>query len=179
MSDSEYEAILQQWLGLVTSSELAEIDGFVCGLVTRQGAPQQLCELLFTEESATDDCLQQCVAAMNLRHQQLSTFSDLFTPLIDDDDYPLADQAASLATWCYGFLATLGDEQELRERLSDEGFESLQDLQAIRELAVGGEDETEEAAFQEVFEYVRVAASLVFTDLAPPADHGDEDTLLH
>ncbi|RLA11759.1 MAG: hypothetical protein DRQ52_09055 [Gammaproteobacteria bacterium] len=178
MQDSDYESILHQWLGMVTSAELAEIDGFVCGLVTRQGSPQQLHDLLFTDDSTTDELLEQCATAMNLRFQQLTAFSDLFEPLVADDDNPLSVQAASLATWCYGFLATLGDEQELRERLSDEGYESLQDIQSISQVAADEISDDEENAFVEVFEYVRVAASMVFTDLAAPAANS-EDQLLH
>jgi len=166
MQDLDYESILHQWIGMVTSVELAEIDGFVCGLLARQASAQQLFDLLFTEDAATDERLQQCATAMALRHQQLSAFGELFEPLVEDDDNSLSVQAASLATWCYGFLATLGDEQELRERLSDEGFESLQDLQSISQVAADDISDDEENAYIEVFEYVRVAASMVFTDLA-------------
>ena len=178
MQDTEYESILHQWLGMVTSAELAEIDGFVCGLVSRQGSPQQLCELLFADDAATAERLEQCRLAMEMRHQQMAAFGDLFEPLIEDDDNSLAVQAASLATWCYGFLATLGDEQGLREYLSDESFESLQDIQAIRELDADELSNDDEAAFSEIYEYVRVAASLVFTDLAA-ASFIEEDETLH
>lgn len=178
MQDTEYESILHQWLGMVTSAELAEIDGFVCGLVSRQGSPQQLCELLFTDDAATADRLEQCRQAMELRHLQIAAFGDVFEPLIEGDDSPLAVQAASLATWCYGFLATLGDEQGLREYLSDESFESLQDIQAIRELDTEELNRDDEGAFSEVYEYVRVAVSLIFTDLAA-ASFIEEDETLH
>ena len=178
MQESDYESILHQWLGEVTSADLAEMDGFVCGLVTRQGSPQQLHDLLFADDSATDERLQQCATAMNLRYHQLAAFGDLFEPLVADDDNPLTVQAASLATWCYGFLATLGDEQELREQLSDEGYESLQDIQSISQVAADDISEDEENSYVEVFEYVRVAASMIFTDLSTPADHS-EDHLLH
>ncbi|MBL4768226.1 MAG: UPF0149 family protein [Rhodobacteraceae bacterium] len=178
MQDSDYESILHHWLGMVTSSELAEMDGFICGLVARQGSPEQLHALLFTEDSATDERLQECTIAMNLRHQQLATFGNLFEPLVEDDDSPVAVQTESLAIWCYGFLATLGDEQELRERLSDEGYESLQDLQSISQVAVDDISDNEETAYVEVFEYVRVAASLVFTDLAAPSAE-PTDQFLH
>lgn len=174
MQDSDYEAILFQWLGRVTSAELAEIDGFVCGLLARQGSPQQLCDLLFAEDSESAEQLQQCAAAMNLRHQQLSAFGELFEPLVEDDDSPLAAQAASLATWCYGFLATLGDEHDLRERLSDDGYESLQDLQAIREIAADNAGDQDEKAYVEIYEYVRVAASMIFTDLVSPEADSEE-----
>ncbi|MEL0082770.1 MAG: UPF0149 family protein [Gammaproteobacteria bacterium] len=177
MHESDYESILHQWLGRVTTSEMAEMDGFICGLIARRAPPEQLFDLLFADESATEEELHQCTVAMNLRYQQLADFSDLFVPLIVDDDQPLSAQAASLATWCYGFLATLGDQQELRDQLSDEGLESLQDLLSISQIATDEIDDEEENAFVEVFEYVRVAASMVLADLAPPPPDDDEPIL--
>ena len=177
MDDSEYPAILHLWLGTGITALVSEIDGFVCGLLTRGATATQLHELLFAEDEMSEERQQQCETAMKLRYQQLMEFGDLFEPLIEEDTESLTIRTDSLATWCYGFLATLGDQQELRDRLSDDSYESLQDLQEITQVTADSNDNENEDAFYELFEYVRVAVSLLITDLSSQQQNSDNDTL--
>ena len=182
MESSEYTNILHQWSGLRSATDLAETDGFICGLVTRGGSAEELQELLFTDSEMTPEILNQCHQVLQLRSEELLRFDEIFQPLIVDEDSPLADRTDSLAAWCYGFLATLGDQQPLRDQLSDDSFEALHDLEQISQATSDDENELEEEAFYELHEYVRVAASLIVTELVTPrtgASMLPEDETLH
>lgn len=165
MESSEYINILHQWSGLQNATDLAETDGFVCGLISRGGSAEELQELLFTDAELTSELHDQCHQVLQLRREELLRFDEVFEPLITDDDAPLADRTDSLAAWCYGFLATLGDQQLLRERLSDDSFEALHDLEQISQATSEDDNGLEEEAFYELHEYVRVAATLIVTEL--------------
>ena len=92
-------------------------------------------------------------------------------------------RAAALAHWCEGFLhglvsANHGDA--LKERLAAEPLaDIIRDMLEITRAAVGDDDdgESEEVAYTELVEYLRVAAQLTYEELAEfraPAEGDDE-----
>lgn len=93
-----------------------------------------------------------------------------FEPLLPDDEQPLNGRANALALWCTGFLYGLGTAQisDLDALAGDVG-EIVRDFTEISR-ATGDEaeaDESNEQAYTELVEFIRVAAQVVFEDLLP------------
>jgi uncharacterized protein YgfB (UPF0149 family) len=78
-----------------------------------------------------------------------------FEPLLPDDDQPLNGRANALALWCSGFLYGLGSGQ-------------ISDLGALNgDVDDADADESNEQAYTELVEFIRVAAQVVFEELLP------------
>lgn len=93
-----------------------------------------------------------------------------FEPLLPDDDQPLNGRANALALWCTGFLYGLGTGQisDLDSLAGDVG-EIVRDFSEISR-ATGDDadgDESNEQAYTELVEFIRVAAQVVFEELLP------------
>src|SRR5882672_43196 len=93
-----------------------------------------------------------------------------FEPLLPDDDAPLSGRASSLGGWCQGFLYGIGAGKLASvEELPGELPEIIRDFTEISRAAVDEKDslETNEQAYTELVEFVRVSAQLVFDELVP------------
>jgi hypothetical protein len=93
-----------------------------------------------------------------------------FEPLLPDEDQPLNGRANALALWCSGFLYGLGAGQisDLGALTGDVG-EIVRDFTEISR-ATGDDadaDESNEQAYAELVEFIRVAAQVVFEELLP------------
>lgn len=93
-----------------------------------------------------------------------------FEPLLPDDEQPLNGRANALALWCTGFLYGLGagNISDL-EALSGDVGEIVRDFTEISR-ATGDDaeaDESNEQAYAELVEFIRVAAQVVFEELLP------------
>ena len=80
-------------------------------------------------------------------------------------------RAAALAHWCEGYLhglVSVDHGDALRQRLAEDPLaDIIRDmLQLTRAAADDSDDETNEAAYAEVVEYVRVAVQLAYEELA-------------
>jgi uncharacterized protein YgfB (UPF0149 family) len=93
-----------------------------------------------------------------------------FEPLLPDDESPLNGRANALALWCTGFLYGLGAGQIADlGALNGEVGEIVRDFTEISR-ASGDEadaDESNEQAYAELVEFIRVAAQVVFEELLP------------
>jgi uncharacterized protein len=93
-----------------------------------------------------------------------------FEPLLPDDEQPLNGRANALALWCTGFLYGLGAGQisDLEALKGDVG-EIVRDFTEIsRASGEGAEgDESNEQAYAELVEFIRVGAQVVFEELLP------------
>jgi uncharacterized protein len=92
-----------------------------------------------------------------------------FTLLLPEDDESLEARTASLAEWCQGFLYGLGagsisDAAELPGEVG----EIVRDLTEITRAGVdaGEGEESNESAYAELVEFVRVGAQLLFEELS-------------
>lgn len=100
-----------------------------------------------------------------------------FEVLLPDDDIPLAERAGGLSQWCQGFLYGFGTGPEgtgKRDKLPDNVNEILNDFTHIGRATVSLEEagsESEEEAYAEVVEYVRVGVQLIHDELIPAAPH--------
>ena len=91
-----------------------------------------------------------------------------FTPLLPEDEQPLDTRASALGEWCQGFLYGLGAGQiGDATKLPGEVGEIVRDLSEITRVGVdGGETlESNENAYTELVEFVRVGVQLVFEEL--------------
>ena len=93
-----------------------------------------------------------------------------FEPLLPEDEQPLNGRANALALWCMGFLYGLGTGQiSDLEALNGDVGEIVRDFTEISR-ATGDDadaDESNEQAYAELVEFIRVAAQVVFEELLP------------
>jgi len=98
-----------------------------------------------------------------------------FEPLLPADDQPIDVRTAALAHWCLGFLYGLGAGSitDASELPGDAG-EVVRDFIEISRAGVDAaqDEESNEAAYAELVEFVRVGTQLLFEELAalrPPS----------
>ncbi len=92
-----------------------------------------------------------------------------FEPLLPGDAQPIAARTAALAEWCQGFLYGLGAGAIPDPGgLPGEAGEIVRDFAEITRAGVdaGEEQESNESAYAELVEFVRVGVQLLFEELA-------------
>ncbi len=127
----------EQWLGDFFGPELADIHDHYRA---------QLCQLF--EQT----------------RRQLDDFDFSFQPLLPDEDEPLVTRAQALSEWCHGFLQGLGYTGQ-NTAWPGESADILNDLLEIVRLDSSLTDETDESAYTELAEYVRVAVQVIQQEL--------------
>ncbi len=93
-----------------------------------------------------------------------------FAPLLPEDEQPIDARAAALAAWCQGFIYGLGTSSLTDATLlPGEIGEVVRDLTEITHVgADSAEDvDTNEEAYTELVEFVRVGVQLSFDELEP------------
>lgn len=93
-----------------------------------------------------------------------------FAPLLPADAQPIAARTAALAGWCQGFLYGLGAGSIADAgRLPGEVGEFVRDLAQITRAAVDAaqSEDSNESAYAELVEFVRVGVQLLYEELAP------------
>jgi uncharacterized protein len=93
-----------------------------------------------------------------------------FAPLLPEDAEPIDTRAAALGLWCQGFLYGLGTSSiNDATQLPGEVGEIVRDLSEITRVGVDAGDsaESNEGAYAELVEFVRVGVQLLFDELAP------------
>jgi len=93
-----------------------------------------------------------------------------FSLLLPDDEDALRDRVASLGSWCGGFLSGLGlGGVQQQAQLPEEISELMDDFAQITrvDFDLDSPDEEEQAAFEEVVEYVRIGVLFVNEELQP------------
>lgn len=127
-----------------------------------------------TEHADTirDECESMLGQLFEVTYRQLTERQSGFEPLLPSEDDGTAVRATALAHWCEGFLHGLvaahnGDE--LKTRLAaDPLADIIRDMLQITRASADEDDDTEsdDSAYTELVEYVRVAAQLVYEELA-------------
>jgi len=92
-----------------------------------------------------------------------------FEPAVPDDSAPLSNRAISLIDFCSGFQYGLGLSSAGKNMadLPADTKEVIADFQAIENLDLDAVDETDDDAWQELLEYVRVGVLLIHEELQP------------
>jgi uncharacterized protein YgfB (UPF0149 family) len=104
--------------------------------------------------------------------QALGGQSMEFAPLLPDDETPLPQRVRALIAWCTGFLYGLGaGGLPAPEHIPGEIGEVLKDFTELTRASdldpTVEEQESAEADYVELVEYVRAGTQLVFEELAP------------
>ena len=88
--------------------------------------------------------------------------------LLPDDDALLAERAEALGHWCQGFLAGLALGSRLPDPMPPDAAEVLGDLARIAQVGFDAEDndESDEEAYAEIIEYVRMGVLVVLQELS-------------
>jgi uncharacterized protein YgfB (UPF0149 family) len=92
-----------------------------------------------------------------------------FELLLPDDEQPIDVRTAALAQWCQGFLYGLGTGAiPDASQLPGDAGEIVRDFVEISRAGVDPEqdEESNESAYAELVEFVRVGAQLLFEELA-------------
>lgn len=93
-----------------------------------------------------------------------------FAPLLPRDEESLDARASALGQWCQGFLYGLGSSSlSDAAGLPGDVGEVVRDLSEITQVGVDAEEgiESNEGAYAELVEFVRVGVQLVFDELEP------------
>jgi len=125
-----------------------------------------------TSDALRKECENMLVALWQATHCAFSERQSAFEPLLADDADSAAVRAEAVAHWCEGYLHGLvsgAPESALRERLAaDPLADIIKDMLQITRAAVDENDngESNEESYVEITEYLRVAAQLVYEELA-------------
>lgn len=119
--------------------------------------------------------------------QQLNDSNFSFDLLLPDDDLPFEERTTALSQWCHGFLSGFGSTDEWRrhegEGLNSDVEDILKDFAAFVQIdaeqsddQIEDQEDTREADYFEIVEYVRVATINLFMDYGHCAatDYDDE-----
>jgi len=158
--------------------DAAQAHGLLTGRLAVGGVPagpEWLLQVLEGTEEA-NALRMECQKMLDSLYQgtfwQLTERLSGFTPLLPDDGADAGARTSALARWCEGFLHGLVSsehEKTLKAKLAAEPLSDIiRDMLQITRAAVDEEcdDETNEAAYAEIVEYVRVAAQLAYEELS-------------
>lgn len=178
--------------------DAAQTHGLLSGRLAIAGADggfdwlSQVLEGTDSLNALRGDCEALLSTLFESTYRQLSERQSKFEPLLPDDEDSAVVRAAALAHWCEGFLHGLvsNDHSDaLKGRLSAEPLaDIIKDMLEITRATVeaDGDHESDEAAYAELVEYLRVAAQLTYEELVefrrPPADDPgaiDQPEVLH
>ncbi len=168
------------------SWDAGQAHGLLCSRLTILGADagigwlDQVLEGSDPDNALRRECESMLDALYAYTHRQLADRQSEFEPLLPDDSDSTITRADAIARWCEGFLHGLvsgSPDENLKERLSSDPLSDIiKDMLQITRAAVdeGLDDETNESAYTDLVEYLRVAVQLTYEELAefrtpPPA----------
>ncbi len=146
----------------------AEVHGLMCGLICTTGAQNfnWKAQLLGSKPNPKSlEILEQLYEATSL---QLAEFSLGLKLILPEDKTDIGKRTESLGLFCQGFLIGLGQSTYLKERpLCDESKGALRDITEISRVDYTDmqHNETEEVAYVELSEYVRLGVIMLYHDL--------------
>ncbi len=171
MTYAEVQAVLE---GLGSAVGAAEAHGCLCGaLCAREGytTPEWIAELIAAGASGrVDGQSQRMLQELHRDTLEALRSQDFeFAPLVPDEEVALEERVEALAAWSGGFLYGIGAggaDRRIAE-IEDVG-EVLQDFSEIARARLDPEETSDagEAAFTELYEYLRAGAQVAFDGLA-------------
>jgi yecA family protein len=133
---------------------------------------QQVLEGAETSDASRADCERMLTALFDATHRQLSERLSEFAPLLPDDSDSTAIRAEALGHWCEGYLhglVSVDHGEALKQRLGEEPIaDIIKDMLQITRASAedDGDEDSNEIAYAELVEYLRVAAQLTYEELA-------------
>lgn len=179
-----------------SSWNAGQVHGLLCSRLSVAGADgaTRWFEQVLDETDPNNELRSECESMLDTlcaaTWRQLVERQSEFRLLLPDDADPTAVRAEAMGQWCEGFLHGLVSEkhsEELRKRLAAEPLaDIIKDMLQITRAGAAEEDDddSEENAYAELIEYLRVAAQLAYEELAdirsPQEDAlPDESDTLH
>ena len=166
---------LEHALACIESSlGAAEVHGQLCGVLcaSTTGETAWLHEVLGNareDDPSFEQCREMLLACREQTERELASEGFRLHLLLPVDGDSLHRRARALGAWCSGFLYGLGmGGADVGQALSEEAREVLEDFSEFTRMqADPGGGETEERAFMEVLEYVRMGVLLVVAQASP------------
>ena len=158
--------------------DAAQSHGLLTGRLAVAGVPAgpdwvlQILEDSDAASGSRHECGKLLDTLFQATCRQLSERSSEFVPLLPHDDDDVGLRTAALAHWCEGFLHGLVSATHgaaLKERLSAEPLaDVIKDMLQLTRADLDEESDAEsnDVAYFELVEYVRVAAQLSYEELA-------------
>ena len=154
----------------------AESHGALCGMLCAAGSVElsrwleQIFEELDMNNLLIQEASQLLVGLYKSTQEQLNDAEVDFQLFLPDDNELLAERAEALANWCQGFtygLATGGLKKD--RELPEDTDELIRDMVEIARLGHDSDtaDETDEDAYMQLYEYVRMGVLLINEELQP------------
>jgi uncharacterized protein YgfB (UPF0149 family) len=154
-------------------SDAAEAHGSLCGALCSMSPYRMqdwVNEILPDGTALSDESAAMIERVFTATANSFGEQGMEFEPLLPDDEQPLNGRANALALWCSGFLYGLGSGHiSDLEALNGDVGEIVRDFTEISR-ATGDDadaDESNEQAYAELVEFIRVAAQVVFEELLP------------
>jgi len=168
-----YPDLQQPLIQADTDMGASETHGILNGLLcTANKVTLEIWMQLVLENSEPDNAQIQSIKVLltTLYNETLTAFKeDLFTitPLLPDDNTPLAHRLEMLVLWSNGFLYGLGLGQINFKKLSKESKDAISSLTDLTKIDLDqiAEDEESEQAFFELFEFSKLATTLIKEEL--------------
>ncbi|WP_133718006.1 UPF0149 family protein [Methylocaldum gracile] len=173
-NDLSYQNVQDVVLNNDSAASAAEVHGVLSGLLclNSQTDYDQWLEAVFGESRTNLNPAEHALlsALCETTRRQLDDFDFSFELLLPDDTLPLSDRANALGEWCQGFLYGLGYRSDGAD-WPGESTEVLHDLLEISRLSPDSAGESDEVAYAEITEYVRIGVQLIRTELQqqPPS----------
>ncbi len=165
---------------LNTACTASELHGVQTGLLAggarlNRSMLQKVLEAHAEGDAAFDDGLMAQLWQLQLKTlEELGASELVFSPMIPEDDDDLGHRVGALADWCQGFLVGFGTAVRPNDtRVHAETVrETLQDIVHVANVDSSAQDndESDEFAYAELYEFVRMAAIHLFEELAPPEE---------
>jgi len=168
--------------------DAAQTHGLLSGRLSIAGADagfdwlSQVLEGTDDADALRAECETMLSALFESTFRQLSERQSAFEPLLPDDQENASARTDALARWCEGFLHGLVSSEhgnELKERLAAEPLaDIIKDMLQITRAVVedDGDAESDEEAYAELVEYLRVATQLAYEELADLRQAADDNT---
>ena len=140
-----------------------------------RGVPESFEQVLEGSDPADalrKECEDMLATLWQSTYKAFSERLSAFEPLLPDDIDSAENRSAALAHWCEGYLHGLVSGEHdaaLKERLAAEPLaDIIKDMLQITRATVDDidTDDSDDEAYIEIVEYLRVAAQLIYEELA-------------
>jgi len=178
---TDYDDLADMLIKLNASTEAAEAQGLLCGMMCAAGRADKqvwLQQVLGIAPDPSDLLAKELISQLEALYQDTlrGMYDDeslAFQLFLPDDNVRIEEQAAGLSEWVQGFLLgfSIRSLDDLHDELKEEIEGLLEDFVEITRLDMSpGEDENEdESACMEIEEYIRMSAMFIFMSLQPAA----------
>jgi uncharacterized protein YgfB (UPF0149 family) len=162
----------------IHASELhGAISGFLC-VGANDDAAAYIQELIEDKDVATYEAdIRALVGLLTAVHKQLATINFDFQLLLPDDEVDLAQRAKAISYWCHGFSDSfLESGTDIDKFKTDEAKDAFYHITEVSQLDYDSLSisEADEKAFMELYEYIRMAVLMMYTELQDK-ERGNQD----